>query len=56
MRSKAAALEIENARLAAENVYLDTLNAKLAHYLAKLKRLKCKPPLWAACSEPTGVG
>ena len=39
MRSKAAALEIDNARLAAENTFLDTLNQKLAHYVAKLKRL-----------------
>ena len=43
MRSKAAALEIENARLAAEVTYLDTLNQKLAHHLAKLKRLKFGP-------------
>jgi transposase len=43
MRSKAAALEIENARLAAENLYLDTLNQKLAHHLAKLKRLSFGP-------------
>jgi transposase len=39
MRSKAAALEIDNARLAAANTFLDTLNQKLALYLAKLKRL-----------------
>jgi transposase len=43
MRSKMAALEIENARLAAENTFLDTLNQKLAHYLAKLKRLSFGP-------------
>jgi transposase len=39
MRSEAAALKVENARILAENVFLDTLNKKLAHYLAKLKRL-----------------
>jgi transposase len=43
MRSKAAALEIDNARLAAENTFLDTLNQKLAHYVAKLKRLNFGP-------------
>ena len=43
MRSKAAALEIDNARLAAENTFLDTLNQKLAHYVAKLKRLTFGP-------------
>ena len=39
LRSKAAVLQIENARLAAENTFLEALNQKLAHYLAKLKRL-----------------
>ena len=43
LRSKAAGLEIENTRLAAENTFLDTLNQKLAHYLAKLKRLNFGP-------------
>ena len=43
MRSEAAALKIENARLAAENIYLDTLNKKLAHTVAKLKRLSFGP-------------
>ncbi len=43
LRSKAAGLEIENTRLAAENTFLDTLNQKLAHYLAKLKRLSFGP-------------
>jgi transposase len=43
MRSEASALKIENARLAAENVFLDTLNQKLAHYVAKLKRLTFGP-------------
>ncbi len=43
LRSKAAGLEIENTRLAAENTLLDTLNQKLAHYLAKLKRLSLGP-------------
>ena len=39
LRSKAAGLQIENARLAAENTFLEALNQKLAHYVAKLKRL-----------------
>ena len=43
MRSEASALKIENARLAAENTFLDTLNQKLAHYVAKLKRLNFGP-------------
>ena len=43
LRSKAAGLEIENTRLAAENTFLDTLNQKLAHHLAKLKRLSFGP-------------
>jgi len=43
LRSKASALEIDNARLAAENTFLDALNQKLALYLAKLKRLSFGP-------------
>ncbi len=43
MRSKAAALEIDNARLTAANTFLDALNQKLALYLAKLKRLSFGP-------------
>ena len=39
LRSKTAGLQIENARLAAENTFLEALNQKLAHYVAKLKRL-----------------
>ena len=43
LRAAFIALKIENARILAENVFLDTLNKKLAHTLAKLKRLSFGP-------------
>ena len=45
MRSRAAALEIDNARLAAENTFLDTLNQKLALLCRQAEAADLRPEL-----------